>query len=1165
MNSIKTLLKQLKTKNNISCTGLVNSSLAMIITRIYQEQKQCIVIVVPTDRQAETLMDDINFFLGNAKIPLHHFPSNPALPSDFMSYQNKNAARRIRILYDLIASNTPPVIITTSEALSQYIIPKNALAEYAELIIQGEDINREDLINRLVAGGYSHELIVEEPGDFCVRGGILDVFSTLYDYPIRMEWFGETIDSMRFFSHKSQRTIQTINEATIVPARESIVYPDKETILLHNIRHHAANIGIGSSKIRGWIDQIKEEKNFSVLDGLISFVYDEMSLLFDYIPYNTLFILNSPSSLEREATDAFYHAEQNFISAKDEKRLCVPPEKIFQPWTDVYERILQSHFIQVNEIQTDAHIDNVEKIQFSIADNLPLKSQLKEQRDKDHLLQPLVEWIGEQQSNRCLSLLLCRSKNQARRLESLLKPYGVQLHLTEIIPDLNQSQGKVYICLGQISSGFAWEEARISIASEDEIFGPKKRRRKTTSSRVHKELISFQDLNHNDLVVHIEHGIGQYQGLVKLGHNGIENDFILITYKDADRLYLPVDRLDMIQKYMGVEGVAPTLDKMGGKSWEKVKERVKKSAEKMAKELLDLYAARKVNKGFAFSPDDVLYQDFEAQFEYEETPDQLKAINQVLNDMEQETPMDRLICGDVGYGKTEVALRASFKAVNDTKQVAMLVPTTLLCEQHLATFQKRFDNYPVRVEGLSRFKTTKQQRQIVQDLADGRVDIVIGTHRLLQKDIQFKDIGLLIIDEEQRFGVRHKEKIKRFRKTMDVLALTATPIPRTLHLSLLGIRDISIISTPPEARQPITTYVTQFDGIVIAQAIRKEMARQGQIFFIHNNINTIFSIATYLQNLVPEVRLAVAHGRMKESELESVMVDFIKHQIDLVVCTTIIESGIDIPAANTIFINRADRFGLSQIYQLRGRVGRSGEEAFAYLFVPPESQLKSIAMKRMKVLLENSDLGEGFKLAMSDLQIRGGGAILGAEQSGHIAAVGYEMFLALIEQAVQEQKGKPALPPLDPEINVPWSVFIPEFYIPDIDQRLLIYRRLSKMTYISQIADLQKELIDRYGKMPAEVKNLLSKIVIKVLAKAAGLNRVDFGNDRLTVYCQTNYQKNPQGLLDWSLENPKKFQFIKDNGIVIMFDPNKGVRVQAKNILKEIGHRVNNTNLNKSC
>jgi len=1158
--TLQNLIKQLESKKNISCTGLSGASLAMMITQIYFNMKQCLIVAVPTDRQAETLLDDITYFSGNNRIPLHYFPSNPAIPSDFMTYQNKNAAQRIRILYSLIASNHPPVIITTAEALSQYIVPKKTLASYAELIMQGEDISRDSLIERLIAGGYSHELIVEEPGDFCVRGGILDVFSSLYDYPIRMEWFGETIDSMRFFSHKTQRTIRNITEATIVPARESIVYPENETILMHNIRKQAADMQIPANKIRGWIDQIKEEKNYSVLDGLISFVYKDMNTLNDYIDFNTLFILNMPSALEREASDAFYHAEQNFIAAKDEKRLCVPPDKIYQPWHEVIEGITIQHHMKVNQVMTDMDTDNPQSIKFNIQDNLELKTQLKDQHDKEHLLQPLVDWVLHQKSLECMSLLLCRSKNQAGRLESLLKPYGIALKRTEVIPDFTRNSRNVYICLGQISSGFVWEDVGLAIASEDEIFGPKKRRRKVKQSKVQTELLSFQDLNKGDLVVHIEHGIGQYQGLVKLRHNRVENDFILVFYKDDDRLYLPVDRLDMIQKYMGVEGISPNLDKMGGKTWEKVKEKVKKSAEKMAKELLDLYAARKVNKGFSFSPDDAMYQDFEAKFEYEETPDQLKAIEQVLRDMEQETPMDRLICGDVGYGKTEVALRASFKAVNDGKQVAMLVPTTLLCEQHLATFQQRFDQYPVRVEGLSRFKTTKQQRQIIQDLSDGRVDIVIGTHRLLQKDIQFKDIGLLIIDEEQRFGVRHKEKIKRFRKTLDVLALTATPIPRTLHMSMLGIRDISVISTPPEARRPITTYVTQFDALVIAQAIRKEMARQGQIFFIHNNVNTIFSMASYLQKLVPEVRLAVAHGQMNESELSTVMVDFIKTKIDMVVCTTIIESGIDIPSANTIFINRAERFGLSQIYQLRGRVGRSGEDAFAYLFVPPESQLKKNALKRMKVLMENSDLGEGFKLAMSDLQIRGGGAILGAEQSGHISAVGYEMFLELIERAVQEQKGQSALPPLDPEINVPWSVFIPESYIPDIDQRLLIYRRLSRMTQGPQIADLQKELIDRFGKMPVEVKNLLSKILIKALAKKAGLKRVDFASDRLTVYCDPNYQENPQSLIDWATNNPDKIQLVNENGLSFLFDSNAGIRVQAKNILKEIDQRVNNPN-----
>ena len=1160
--SIKTLIANLQSKSNVACSGVSGSSLAMMITQIYQELKRSLLIVLPTERQAETLADDILFFQGDSSIPVCLFPANPALPSDFMSYQNKNAARRIRILYDLIANTKPPVVITTAEGISQYIVPKKILANYAELIIQGEDINRESLIKRLIAGGYSHSLIVEEPGDFCIRGGILDVFSTLYDYPIRLEWFGETIDSMRFFSHKTQRTIKNITEATIVPARESIVYPENETILIHNIRQHATQLKVPVTRIRAMVDQLKEEKNYSFLDGLMSFVYDDMSTLFDYFDMNVMCILVSPSSLEREASDVFYHAEQNFLTAKEEKRLCVSPEKIMKPWDQVYHRLMGQHHIKIHHIQTSVLSESDQFVQFSINDNLELKSQLKERHNNEQLLKPLVDWITVQKSHQCLSLLLCRSQTQARRLESLLKPYGISFHMTQVIPDIHRNRGMIYICIGQLSSGFVWHQAGLAVVSEDEIFGPKRRRKKLNQPKVQTELLSFQDLNKDDLVVHIEHGIGQYQGLVKLRLNGVENDFILILYKDNDRLYLPVDRLNTVQKYLGVEGVDPHLDKMGGKNWEKVKRKVKKSAEKMAKELLDLYAARKINEGYAFSPDDSMYQDFEAKFEYEETPDQLSAIEQVLNDMEQKNPMDRLVCGDVGYGKTEVALRASFKAVNDGKQVALLVPTTLLCEQHLATFQKRFENYPVRVEGLSRFKTTKQQRQIIQELSEGKVDIIIGTHRLLQKDIQFKDIGLLIIDEEQRFGVRHKEKLKRFRETLDVLALTATPIPRTLHLSMLGIRDISVISTPPEARQPITTYVTELDGIIITQGIRKELARKGQIFFVHNNINTIYSIASYLQKLVPEVKLAVAHGRMSESELETVMLDFIKHKIDMVVCTTIIESGIDIPSANTIFINHAERFGLSQIYQLRGRVGRSGEESFAYLFIPPENQLNKNAQKRMKVLMEYSDLGEGFQLAMSDLQIRGGGAILGAEQSGHIAAVGYEMFLELIEQAVQEQKGKTTLPPLDPEINVPWSVFIPETYISDIDQRLIIYRRLSKMTVIPQLADLQKELIDRFGKIPKEVKNLLSKILIKILAKQAGLKRVDLGNGRLTVFCDQSYQKNPHALMEWAMKSPEKVQMLPDDGLVINLIPDTGVRVQVKNLLKEISQRVNNSNLN---
>ena len=568
--------------------------------------------------------------------------------------------------------------------------------------------------------------------------------------------------------------------------------------------------------------------------------------------------------------------------------------------------------------------------------------------------------------------------------------------------------------------------------------------------------------------MHTDHGIGRYGGLVKLKLNGTTNDFLLIAYRGDDKLYLPVDRMNMVQKYLGVDGVAPVLDKMGGKSWARVKARVKKSAEKMAGELLKLYAARKVSKGVAFNLFEDELREFETGFTFEETADQQKAINDVLNDMSHPVPMDRLVCGDVGYGKTEVALRASFMAVYNGKQVAVLVPTTVLAEQHFATFSERFGPFPVRVACLSRFRSAREQRDIVRDLKAGKIDVVIGTHRLLSKDVAFKDLGLLVLDEEQRFGVKHKEKLKALRRNVDVLTLTATPIPRTLHMSLMGTRDISIISTPPEYRQAIITYISEFDDAVVTEAIRKELQRKGQIFFIHNNIASIDKIAKKIKVLVPEIRLDVAHGRLSEDELEGIMLRFFSREIDMLVCTTIVESGLDIPAANTILVNRADKFGLAQMYQLRGRVGRSEDQAYAYLFIPHESLLGKDAQKRLKVLMEHSDLGAGFQIAMSDLQIRGGGTILGASQSGHIAAVGYEMFLELMEHAVAEMKGEPVQEALSPEINLQLSAFIPESYIPDIDQRLSAYRRLSRVTEVAEISDFKAELIDRYGPVPEE-------------------------------------------------------------------------------------------------
>ncbi|WP_246514877.1 transcription-repair coupling factor [Desulfonema limicola] len=758
-------------------------------------------------------------------------------------------------------------------------------------------------------------------------------------------------------------------------------------------------------------------------------------------------------------------------------------------------------------------------------------------------------------------LLVCSTQAQADHLASILASYGIEVLKIDGFFDIQRAKGMVYICEGQLSAGFVWPEASLSIITEAEIFGKKRAGKIRRKHQVRSELLTFEDLNIGDLVVHDEHGIGRYEGLSTLKLNGTSNDFLLIVYKDGDKLYLPVERMGMAQKYMGVDGIEPVLDKMGGASWGKVREKVKKSVEKIAGELLKLYAERRVKEGFAFKISDSDFHEFEAGFQYEETPDQLKAIDDVLYDMAQPEPMDRLVCGDVGYGKTEVALRASFAVVNNNKQAAILVPTTVLAEQHYETFSSRYENYPVKVSCLSRFRSIKEQQTIVEGLKTGEIDIVIGTHRLLQKDISFKDLGLIVLDEEQRFGVKHKEKLKKLRSSVDVLALTATPIPRTLHLSLMGIRDISIISTPPEQRHPIITYISEFDESIIIEALRKELKRNGQIFFVHNNINTIKKTASHLKTLVPEIRVAMAHGRMNEDELEQVMFRFMNKEIDLLVCTTIIESGLDVPAANTIIVNRADRFGLAQIYQLRGRVGRAGEQAYAYLFIPNESVLTKDAQKRLKVLMEHSDLGSGFQIAMSDLKIRGGGTILGASQSGHIAAVGYDMFLKLMEDAVSHIKGEPAIEHLSPEINISLSAFISEDYIPDISQRLTTYRRLSKMNTLKEIASFKSELIDRFGPLTDETANLLLKIMLRVLAVNAGVKRLDITENKLLLYFSESHQKNPFGIVDMIVSEKERFEFTTDHVLKVkLIDQKKAgsVLAQTKNILKEITQRVNN-------
>ena len=1156
-------------RQSIEVCGVTGSERAYLLSLMHSQARMPMLVVTASAEDSRRWVDDLRFFSHAQNLPVLSFPAYHLLPFKFLSYHNQTASERIRVLYQLMTATTPIAAVATIPALLQRLVPRQELNRYSELLQENEEIDRDGLVAKLIAGGYLRTAIVEEPGDFSVRGGIVDVFSPLYSDPLRIEFFGDRVESLRFFAAADQRRLSSSSEAVLLPAREAILQPDALPEILNRIRLQAAELDVPVSQVRSLTTQLGRQEGFPGLESLLPLIYPRLDDLVDYLPAGTLVVLDRPEELERAAREFAEQAHANYRAGLESHRLCLPPERLCLSWEGLGERLGRQPTLSLKTLEVARAGDHSEGaaaplvLSADIRNNQGLSLALRQPREKDQLLTPLADWIREQQSAGHRTRVVCPSRSLAARLESLLHPYGLRFAQAEGFPPEDPPSALPVICLGRVSAGFVWPAEKLAVVAEEEIFGVRQIRRAKPEegrARARARLFDLQELKQGDLVVHADHGIGQYEGLQKLAVDGARSDFIVLVYQGGDKLYLPVDRMGMIQKYMGVEGRQPALDKMGGRSWERVKARVRRSAEKIAGELLRLYAQRKVERGFGFEPMDGYLHDFETGFPFEETEDQLKAIRQVLDDMQQNAPMDRLVCGDVGYGKTEVALRAAFVAVNNGKQVAVLVPTTILAEQHFATFRSRFQRYPVNVACLSRFRSRQEQQALIGGLKSGSVDIVVGTHRLLQKDIAFKDLGLLVLDEEQRFGVRHKEKLKRMRAAVDVLALTATPIPRTLHLSLTGIRDISLIQTPPEYRKAILTHICEFDGDLLAEAIRRELRRQGQVFFVHNHVDGIHRMARRLQELVPEVRLDVAHGQMPEEDLERVMYRFVNREIDLLVCTTIIESGLDIATANTIIVNRADCFGLAQMYQLRGRVGRSEEQAYAYLLIPDESLLTADARKRLKVLMEHSDLGSGFQIAMNDLEIRGGGAILGASQSGHIAAVGYDMFLQLMEEAVAELKGEPIVQPLDPEINIQLSAYFPEDFIPDIDQRMLLYRRLARMSELQEIADIRTELADRFGPLPEEATHLLFKIMLKVLARNAGVSRLDLRDQKLVLAFSAVHVGDASGLADIIRGDPSRFEFSPDGVLKARLGRQSAVGQlgQAKNILQAIGQRVNN-------
>ncbi|WDP88334.1 MAG: transcription-repair coupling factor [Desulfobacter sp.] len=1133
---IDTIIPSLKkSEQTIVTLGQDTARKAWFTARTFAAMDRPMAVVLPDQKNARTFMDDLSFFMAGNRDRIIYFPGYNILPFKSLSYHRETSTSRLAAL-SRITEGGPDnfILVTYVDTLLQKLIPGKVLADFSELVMVNEEIDRDELVESLEAGGYTRATLVEDPGEYAVRGGILDVFSPGEEKPVRIEFFGDLVESIRYFSPFTQRGTKELSETIIVPATEAVI---SKAVLPHvqaRLRQAGNSAGLSADQVRDYVTQIREFGRFPGIESMLSVVYEELGALFDYLPDTTLFVMDEPETMAARAEDFQNRARHNYETVVEEKRLCVAPESIYFNWNRVLEKAGRFHTLSFKEVVLEGDRTVAEVFSIDCGDNRALSEEIKNRGKKESPLTPLVEWLEEKSADHRRILCVVGQDSQAGRLSALLAPYGIKPSPCKKFSDLAKAQPGVYYTLGTLSSGFVPKDDAFCLVTENEIFGKKRiRRRKSPQRNLKTEFIAPEELKNGDIVVHMEHGVGRYEGLCSLSVSGISQDFLLIVYQDEDKLYLPVDRMEMIGKYVGVDGYSPVLDKIGSKSWIKSKAKAKAEVEKMAADLLDLYAKRRVSKGFSFSRPDNYYSDFEASFPYEETRDQLRAIDDVHLDMEKDMPMDRLVCGDVGYGKTEVAIRAAFKAVNDGKQVALVVPTTILAEQHLNTFRERFQAYPVIIECMSRFRSRKEQTDILKRTAAGSVDIVIGTHRLLQKDVTFKSLGLLVIDEEQRFGVKHKETLKKKRADVDVLALSATPIPRTLHMSLTGMRDISVITTPPAARQPILSYISKYEDAIVKDAIRRELNRNGQVFFVHNNIQTIFKTAKNIQAVVPEAKIGVAHGRLSETELEKVMVQFINKDINVLVCTTIIESGLDIPSANTMIINKAERFGLSQIYQLRGRIGRGDHQAYAYLFISDESRLTKDAKKRLSALMEYRDLGSGFQIAMKDLQIRGAGTALGASQSGHIAAVGYDMFLKLLDQAVKDMKGEEALAPLDPEINASMSSGFPEEYIESVEQRLTLYRRLSRLSSVSDIADMKSELIDRYGKLPKPAENMLLKIMLRIYAIKAGVKRLDVSPTTLVLEFSLEHMARPLAALEPVLARTTDFKYVKKNSMRI--------------------------------
>ena len=1107
---------------------------AFLTAGLRRARRGLLVVVTPTSSRAEALARDLQTWTANA--PVDVFPRYDTAPFDRFSPHPEVEARRMSLLYTLLASGgeSDRTVVTSWSALLRRVLPREELRTRVTHLERGMTVDRDALVEVLVAAGYHRTSLVEERGELAARGGIVDLFPPQLDQPVRLEFEFEEIGSIRLFDPVTQRSAKELRSVVAIPPR-AFRMPDDRDALLHRVRERGKTLGLPESNIYAVTESLARRHAPPGIENLETFFHDGMETVFDYLPEETLVVIDDPEAGVRRMRSYLEEVFDGHAAATRQDRLVCDPLELYLADDTAWEAIDAGRPVLLDALGASDSGRREVCIPVGASDHQRLRREVQDRRGSGRALELLAEQLRAWTEAGRRVRLASPSLSSAERLADILRDYGQELPIVRTWSPLPEP-GRAEIGIASLHRGFDLPGEGLVVLTEEDIFGPRRQSRYARVTRRGESIDQLAQIQEGDLLVHAEHGIGRYGGLVQLTVSGVPQELLLLHYAGSDKLYVPVSRLDRIQRYTGADGSTSPLDRLSGPNWQRTKNRVRRAVQDMAKELLAIHAAREILEGYRYPPPDADYEEFEAAFPYDDTPDQRRATEEVLADLQGERPMDRLVCGDVGFGKTEIACRAAHPVASAGRQVAFLVPTTVLCQQHYRTLRERFEGTAIEIASLSRLSTPADTRRTREGLASGRVDIVVGTHRLLSKDVHFRNLGLVIVDEEHRFGVKHKERLKELRKLVDVLTLSATPIPRTLQMAFSGLRDLSLITTPPPDRMAIRTQVCRLSDEIIREAMRRELRRGGQSFFVHNRIETIEELASYVRRLVPEARVEVAHGQMPEQRLERVMLRFISREFDVLVCTAIIESGLDIPNANTIVIDRADRFGLAQLYQLRGRVGRSNRRAYAYLFLPPQGTLTDDARRRIEAIQDLSELGAGYRLATHDLEIRGAGNLLGAEQSGHVAAVGYDLYMEMVEEAIAELRGQGVEEAVEPEIRLPLPALLPESYVPDVNQRLVLYKQLSAARDPEELQAIRSDLLDRFGPLPSETQSLLEVIRLKIRCRELGIAEIQSGGRELVVRVAERTRIDPRRLVEL-LQRP---------GCPIRVTPEHGLRLPLR-------------------